>query len=187
MKTARRARIHPYLRPELRDQLAKYCAATRTTESAVVADALERHFDGTSDFALFLRRLDRLSRGVERLERDQEIQHQAFALFVRLWLAHTPRIPGDARGAAIASAEARYRKYLDRLAENLGGGKRFVDDLPQEKIADDDELAAISRHAAEETAAGAAAPPSRGPPTELSEVAQETNAKPLGARHDESL
>jgi predicted DNA-binding protein len=153
------ARLQAYLTPELRTRLAQHCSAHNVTESAAVREALEHHLDGTSDFALVLRRLDRLSRGLDRLERDQELSAQAFAMFVRLWLAHTPRLPREARPAARASAEARFKQFLDHVAERFASGKRFVDDLPQERIADDDELAAI----AEGVAGGPTSDRGRGP------------------------
>ena len=109
--------------------------------------ALEQHIAGTGDFALFLRRLDRIARAQERTLRDLELLSQALSMFVRLWLAHTPRLPRDARPAAQASAESRFKQFLDRVAERFASGKRFVDDLPQERIADDDELAAIAQSA----------------------------------------
>lgn len=144
---ARPERIHPYLGPDLRARLAKHCLATQTSESAVVRAALEQYLDGTGDFALFLRRLDRNARAHERTLRDLELLSQTVAMFVRLWLAHTPRLPLDARPAAQASAESRYKQFLDRVAERVASGKRFVDDLPQERIADDGELASIAQAA----------------------------------------
>jgi predicted DNA-binding protein len=154
------ARLQAYLTPAQRKRLAIHCSAHRVTESAAVREALERHMDGTSDLALVLRRLDRLSRGEERLQRDLELLSQAFGLFVRLWLAHTPRLPRDTRAAARASAEARYKQFLDHVAERFASGKRFVDDLPQERVADDDELAAI----VEEAERGSRGPGSDGTP-----------------------
>jgi hypothetical protein len=113
------------------------------SESAAVCEALEHHLDGTGDLALVLRRLDRLSRGLGRLQRDHELLSLAFGLFTRLWLAHTPRLSREERVAARDSADARYKRFLDRVTEHFTSGKRFVDDLPQERIADDDELADI--------------------------------------------
>jgi len=147
MRTSPRAqRIYPYLRPELRERLAKVCAATRTTESAVVSEALQKHLDGTNDLALTLRRLDRLSIAIDRVLWSLEILSQAFAMFVRVWFAHTPRIPAEARSHARAHADARYRQFMDRLGDQVSGGKRFVDDIPQERIADDEELEDASQH-----------------------------------------
>jgi hypothetical protein len=153
MRTSPRAeRIYPYIRPQLRERLAKVCAATRTTESAVVSEALQKHLDGTSDLALTLRRLDRLTRSLDRVLWSLEVVSQAFATFVRVWFAHTPRIAREARSHARAQADARYRQFMERLSEQLSGGKRFVDDLPQERIADDEELDDIRRGVSGESA-----------------------------------
>ena len=152
-------RVHPYLPGELRDRLAAYCAASHVTESAVMCEALQQFLDRTGDLPLLLRRLDRQSRALERLERDVDLQSQAFGLFLRIWFAHTPRIPRDARGAAQASGEGRYRTFLDRLAELMGRGRRFVDDLPQERVADDGELHEIVEAASGAAPSGGDTPP----------------------------
>jgi hypothetical protein len=122
----------------------------------VVAEALDRFLIGATDQALFLRRLDRLSVGQNRVLWGLEVLSQAFALFVRVWLAHTPRIPRDARRLAQASADARYRKLMDRLAEQLADSRRFADDLPRQPVADDDELGTIGRRASDELTADGA-------------------------------
>jgi hypothetical protein len=119
----------------------------RATESAVLREALDRYLEGTTDAALLLRRFDRLGRALERLDRNLELLTQTFGMFVRLWLAHTPRLAHEARPAALAGAESRYKQFLDRVAERFASGKRFVDDLPQERIADNEELAAIADQA----------------------------------------
>ena len=48
--------------------------------------------------AAFARRLDRLSRHVERLERDVVITDETLALFVRFWLTITPPLPERCAG-----------------------------------------------------------------------------------------
>jgi hypothetical protein len=59
------------------------------------------------------------------MQRVDELRSQAFSTFVRLWFAHTPRVAADARAAAKASAEARYKKFLDHVAERFASGKRL--------------------------------------------------------------
>jgi hypothetical protein len=53
-----------------------------------------------------MRRLDRLGRALERTQRDEELQTEAFAVFVKIWFAYIPTIPQDSRKAALASAES---------------------------------------------------------------------------------
>ena len=43
----RRVRVCARLSVELRDKLAKYCAASGISERTVIEDALQKHLDGT--------------------------------------------------------------------------------------------------------------------------------------------
>src|SRR6185437_4727632 len=112
---------------------------------AVAREALQQYLDGTGDTALVFRRFDRLTRALDRTERELEILSQAFGVFVRVWLAHTPRLPKEMRAAASAGAEGRYREFLDAIAARVTAGKRFLDDLPQDQLADPAELEVQAR------------------------------------------
>jgi hypothetical protein len=142
-----RPRIQPYLAPELHSRFLQYCAAKRQTESAVITAALTHYLDETRDHLLVLRRLDRLGRAEERTQRDLELVSAAFGLFLQFWFAHTPTISSDARDAARRNAASRYKQFVEHLAEQFGRGRRFIDDLPKELLADDRELEAIARAA----------------------------------------
>lgn len=54
--------------------------------------------------AAIVRRLDRLTRAIERLECDLTISTEALALFVNFWLTTTPPLPDTMREAAQAKA-----------------------------------------------------------------------------------
>jgi predicted DNA-binding protein len=138
-------RIQAYLSTELRARLAKYCVVAGATESAVVRDAVQEHLDGVSDRVLIMKRLDRLARATERTHRDLQILSVAFGVFVRSWFAHMPGVPQAERKAAQTAGESRYRQFMDYVAEQFAAGKRFIDDLPQERIADDAELASLTQ------------------------------------------
>jgi hypothetical protein len=140
-------RIQVYLSAKHREQLAQHCARSRTSETAVVREALQQYLDGTGDSAVFFRRFDRLTRAADRAERELAILSLAFGVFVRLWLAHTPRIPKEQRADARAGGEGRYREFLDAIALRFTAGKRFLDDLPQDKLADPTELEAHAKAA----------------------------------------
>ncbi len=139
-----RIRLMPYVEPELAQRLEKCCAALDATQSAVVTSALRQYMDGTSDATLVLRRLDRLGRSALRTHRDVELLSEAFSVFVRLWFAHTPTIPEDGKRAARTTAEGRYRQFVEHVAEQFSGGRRFLDDLPHEEVADGAELEAAA-------------------------------------------
>jgi hypothetical protein len=144
-KTIRRGRVRllPYVQAEVAERLDKFCAASNATESAVVGAAIRQYIDGTSDAALLLRRLDRLGRALTRSQRDVELLSEAFAVFMRLWFAHMPSIPEEEKKAARSTAESRYRQFVEHVVEQFSGGRRFLDDLPRELIANDAEIDAI--------------------------------------------
>ena len=143
----RSERVWTYLSAPLRDRLSSYCAASKITERAVFEAAVEQYISGTSDMSLVLRRLDRLGRAGDRLHRDVELLSAAFAVFVRLWFAHTPSLREEVKAAAREDAESRYQQFKDYVTQEFAGGRRFLDDLPREAIADDSELNAIAAHA----------------------------------------
>ena len=138
-------RLQSYVEPDLAQRVDRFCAATGVSESALIKSSVSQYLDGTSDFTLFLRRLDRLGRALERVHRDLELLSEGFAVFVRLWLAHTPNIPEDGKRAARASAESRYKLFVEHVAEQFSGGRRFLDDLPREPLGDEAELVALSK------------------------------------------
>src|SRR5580698_2911690 len=100
-----RVRLQSYVDPATADRVDRFCAAMGMSESALVKSALDQYLAGTSDAALVLRRLDRLGRAVERNQRDLELLSEAFAVYIRLWFAHTPNVPEDAKRGARMNAE----------------------------------------------------------------------------------
>lgn len=59
---------------------------------------------------------------------------------MKIWFAHAPRIDDNAKEFARRTAEARYLRFVEHVAEQFSGGQRFLDDLPREVLADDVEL-----------------------------------------------
>jgi hypothetical protein len=153
-RTPRRGRIRlqSYIETPMGQRLEAFCAAKGLTEGAVVHAALGQYLDGTGDAALVMRRLDRLGRAGERTQRDLELVAETLALFVQMWLAHTPQLPEDARASARTSAHLRFQQFVTRLAEKFSGGHRFIDDLPREFLADEAELGQAASSTITETA-----------------------------------
>jgi hypothetical protein len=140
-----RVRLQSYVNPPLADRVGRFCAAMGISESALVKSALEQYLDGTADATLVLRRLDRLGRAGARTQRDLELLSEAFAVYIRVWFAHTPNVPEDAKPGARRHAEGRYQQFVQHVAEQFSGGRRFLDDLPHEPIADEAELATLAK------------------------------------------
>jgi hypothetical protein len=67
-------------------------------------------------------------------------------VFVRLWFAHTPSVPEDAKPATRTTAESRYRHFVEHVVQQFSGGRRF-DDLPRETLTDETELTTVAAQA----------------------------------------
>jgi hypothetical protein len=151
-----RVRLQPYVDAPLAQQLAAYSAATGKTTSFIVQVALRQYLDRTDDKALLLQRLNRLGRAWDRTQRDLELHMEAFAIYVKLWFAHTPQVPEDAKDYARRTAESRFAQFQEYVVEQFQGGRRFVDDLPREVLADEAELSRIASEAPMAPTGGAA-------------------------------
>jgi hypothetical protein len=79
--------------------------------------------------AALSRRLDRIVRQMERLERHAAITNETLALFVRFWLTHTPPLPDTAQAAAQAKGSERYEGFVEALGRQLARSRTFADDV----------------------------------------------------------
>ena len=150
----RRVRVYTRLSDTLRDRLSSYCSASKLTERAVFESALEQYLNGTNDMTLVLRRLDRLGRADERALREVELLSASFAVFVQLWFAHTPSLRDENKAEARSTAKSRYGQFVEYVVQEFSGGRRFVDDLPGEAIAERAESAAIAERQGSPAAKG---------------------------------
>jgi predicted transcriptional regulator len=136
------------LPPNLALKLADYALRKRVPQALVVESALESFLspDGSERLEGALgRRLDRLIRQVERLERNVTISNEALALFVRFWLTATPPLPDTAQPGAQAKGRERYEGYVEALGRRLAKGRTLVDEISQD-IAPPDEAADEGSH-----------------------------------------
>jgi hypothetical protein len=82
--------------------------------------------------AAFTRRLDRLTRQVQRLERNSGLSTEALALFVRFWLTITPPLPPDAQASAQVKGRERYEGFIEALGRRLNQGRTLFDEIPKD-------------------------------------------------------
>ena len=75
---------------------------------------------------------------------------------MKLWFAHTPSVPDYAKDSARRTAESRFAQFQEYVVEQVQGGRRFVDDLPREVIADEAELSRIASEASAPPVSGEA-------------------------------
>src|ERR1700674_1142990 len=117
------------LPPDLAGKLADYAARKGVAQALVVEAALASHLspDGADRLeAALARRLDRMSRQIERLERHVTISNEAIALFVRFWLTSTPPLPDTALSAAQTKGRERYEGFVEALGRRLARGRKLA-------------------------------------------------------------
>jgi len=120
------------LPPELAGRLADYAGRKRVSQAVVVEAALASHLsaDGADRLeAALAKRLDRMSRQIERLERHITISNETLALFVRFWLTTTPPLPDSAKTVAQAKGRERYEGFVEVLGRRLAKGRSFAEEV----------------------------------------------------------
>jgi predicted transcriptional regulator len=121
-----------YLEPDLMRALTEY-AERRGKPKSLVAEAAIASFlspDASErQEAALARRLDRITRQMERLERDVGISVETVALFVRFWLIATPSLPEQAQAAARVKGAERYEGFVQALGHRLAKGPGFVKEV----------------------------------------------------------
>src|SRR3954462_4596594 len=120
------------LPPELARRLADHASRKRVPQALIVETALASFLspdDSERLEAALGRRLDRMTRQIERLERHITISNEALALFVRFWLTSTPPLPDTAQPAAQVKGRERYEGFVEALGRRLARGRTLADEM----------------------------------------------------------
>lgn len=120
---------------ELARLLADRARQRRVTKTEVVEAALASLLSPDHEERLEAalgRRLDRITRQLDRLEWHVELSNEALALFIRFWLTSNPPLPDGALKAAQASGLGRYRGFVDSLAKRMAAGPKLKEELSAE-------------------------------------------------------
>ncbi|MBS7533235.1 CopG family transcriptional regulator [Ancylobacter sonchi] len=131
----KKAQISVYLEPDIMDMLAHY-AAQRDQSMSLIAQAAIASFlspdSAERQEAALARRLGQIDRRLARLERDLGISTDAFATFIRFWLATTPALPEPAAQAARAKVSERYAAYTNALGRRLAKGPQLRQEIVED-------------------------------------------------------
>jgi len=123
-----------FLPGEVARSLDEAARRMRRSKSEIMVAALASYLspDGAeATEAAVTRRLDRMSRQIERLERDITISNEAVALFVRTWLRNTPAISRSEDHVAVDQGRERYGRFVEALGRILGEGKLLRDQVTE--------------------------------------------------------
>ncbi|QQO20569.1 CopG family transcriptional regulator [Bradyrhizobium diazoefficiens] len=135
-----RDRMNVYFPPELLKQISDLADRKKLSRSAIVEAAVASFLspDGADRReAAFARRLDRLSRQMQRLERDVGLTAETLALFIRFWLTITPPLPNDAQASAQAKGRERFEGFVEALGRRLQKGQSYLREIPEDMVRDD--------------------------------------------------
>ena len=128
-------RLNVYFDPVLTGELKSLAARRKVSKSQIVEAALASYLspDGADQReAAIVRRLDRLTRSIERLERDVTISTEALALFVKFWLTTTPPLLDAMREAAQAKGRERYDGFVEALGRRLAKGSTLTKEVSED-------------------------------------------------------
>lgn len=128
-------RLNVYFDPSLTAELEALAARRKVSKSQIVEAALASYLSpdaADQREAAITRRLDRLTRAVERLERNQTITTEALALFVRFWLTTTPPLPDTKREAAQSKGRKRYEGFVETLGRRLAKGNTLAKEVSED-------------------------------------------------------
>ena len=134
-----RSRLNVFLEPDHGRRLAQLAGMKGVSKSAIVAAAFSSYLSpdgGDRREAAIAKRLDKLTRQFDRLERDQTILIETVALFVRYTLTVNAPIPAAHQDAARAQGRERFQQFVDQLARHLQKGRSLVKDVHEEIFPD---------------------------------------------------
>ena len=125
-KELRKRRAVVWLEPNLIDKVRieakeKNISCQRVLEAGIY-DRYDEMKQEERD-ALIVRRLNRLDHGQKNLTHSLEILAEAFASYVRMWLANTQEVPESQREAAAIQAHARFERYMASLSRQVQKGE----------------------------------------------------------------
>lgn len=134
----RKKRLSVYLDADLMRLLADFADRREQSRSIVAEAAIASFLSPDADErqeAAIAKRLDRIDRNLQRLERDIGIANEAFAIFMRSWLNSTATLPEASQAVARAKGGERYDKFLEALGRRLAKGPRLKQEVPEDRSA----------------------------------------------------
>lgn len=130
-----RARLNIFIEPDHAKRLDQVAAHKGVSKSAVIAAALASFLSpdgGDQREAAIAKRLDRISRQFDRLERDQNVLIETLALYVRYFLTVSLPVPEGQQDAARAQGRVRYTQFIEQLARHVQRGRSLVREVHED-------------------------------------------------------
>ncbi len=132
MRAGAKIQVKVFLQGDLVRALDETARRTRKPKSEIVRAAVASYLSPDSadaKEAAIVRRLDRMSRQLERLERDLTISNEAIALYVKTWLRTVPPAQSSDSREAIDSGRERDARFIEALGRRLSIGGFLRDEV----------------------------------------------------------
>ena len=128
----KKAQLSIYLEQDVFASLEAY-ATRQDKPKSLVAEAAIRSFLSPDDSdrreAAIAKRLDRIVRVLERLERNDGVTLETIGLFIRFWLTSTPALPEQSSPAARTKGAERYDRFVEALGRRLSSGSTILKEV----------------------------------------------------------
>lgn len=144
----KKKKLTVYLDPDVEKALTEF-AARRDRSQSMIGEVAIASFLSPDDAerreAIIAKRLDRLDRRMDRLERDVGIAVESLAVFIRFWVNTTPALPEPAAKAAKAKSAERYEAFITALGRRLAQGPKLRQEVSEDVTDQRVEFGRLSR------------------------------------------
>ena len=126
-----RGGITVYLPRDLEARIRRIAKDQHRSDSSVVADAVKARYErnelnGKALEETARRQISRVDARLSKAIGETLILKEIVLLFIRVWLEHNPPVDEALEESAAASAEARFERFLDFVAQALAPGKSLA-------------------------------------------------------------
>ena len=128
----KKARLQVRLGEKAETLLSRAAERPGVTKASIVEAAIVELLNPKEDsqeYAALIKRLDKLTRAMERLADDASAQTETLALYILYYLCITPPLPERNRAAAEALGQKRFERFISQVGDRLMGQERFTDTL----------------------------------------------------------
>lgn len=137
MTAGTKIQVKVFLPGEVVRALDDTAQRTRKPKSEIIRAAVTSYLSPDSaeaTEAAITRRLDRMTRQMERLERDVTISNEAIALYVKTWLRNVPVMRAADDQTAVDAGRERYARFIETLARRLSTGRLLHDEVSADHV-----------------------------------------------------
>lgn len=120
-------------------QQIKYVAQEHgVTDGSIIEAALREFLGKTEHEEILLKNMDRISRQLDIMRREQKAMLEIMSSFIRVYLTHESEIPDHDKTTAELKGARRFSRFMDLVAAELDKNKPFFDELEQKQFKKED-------------------------------------------------